>query len=267
MQTHDKKTLDQAWELAKWKNADWRPDDFFNAPWKSESNPIIIGGCPRSGSTVLRLILGSHQDVIDGPETHLFLPLPIDTARLEVRFQLPINCLYHLHNKVLSRAAFIDGFQMILLKHYGRSRWVEKTSRNVHTFEWIKERFPSATLLHIIRDPRDVVVSLRTHPRFLRANHDRVATNWQHPWTECIARWKRCIEDGIRLRRYNNYFEVKYESLVAEPEETLKQICARTGLIFDPLMLDTTLRQERVEGAQRPFVINQPRSWWTHNTK
>lgn len=256
MQTDDKFLLDQTWELAKWRNEDWCPDDNYNAPWLSKSTPIIIGGCPRSGSTILRLLIGSHPNVIDGPETHLFLPLPIDNTRLENRFQMPSGSLENLRNTALSRGAFIDGFQKLLLTQSVRSRWVEKTSRNVHIFKWIKERFPFAILLHIIRDPRDVVVSLRTHPRFLRGKSERVATNLENPWSECIDRWKRCIQDGIQLRGYNNYLEVKYESLVSEPEETLSQICAHTGLEFDLSILNTQTRRDKVVGPQSSFVIN-----------
>src|ERR1044072_3038520 len=201
----------QIWELAKWRNEDWQPDNDYTAPWLSESTPIIIGGCPRSGSTLLRLILGINSDVIDGPETHLFLPLPIDTTRLETRFQLPHGSVESIRNITSTRGAFIDEFQKLLLKQYDRRRSVEKTSRNVHVFEWIRERFPSAILLHSIRDPRDVVVSLRTHPEFMRGQQERVPSNWQHPWFECIDRWKRCIEDGIRLRGYARYMEVIYE--------------------------------------------------------
>jgi len=247
---------DQAWELAKWRNEDWCPDERYNAPWYSESTPIIIGGCPRSGSTLLRLLLGSHHDVIDGPETHLFLPLPIDTKRLELRFQMPRGTLELLYNVTSTRGAFIDGFQELLLAQSGCRRWVEKTSRNVHAFEWIRDRFPAATLLHIIRDPRDVVVSLRTHPRFKRGQIERVPSNWQHPWPDCIDRWKRCVEDGIRLRESAQYLEVKYENLVWDPESTIRLVCAHASLQFDSSMLSTQTRQDKVAGAQRPFVIN-----------
>jgi hypothetical protein len=253
---YGKPQSDQAWELAKWRNEDWHPNEYYTASWDSDSEPIVIGGCPRSGSTLLRLFLGEHRDVIDGPETHLFLPLPINIMRLESRFQMPSGSLEGLRNTALTQAAFIDGFQKLLLAQSGRCRWVEKTSRNVHAFTWIRDRFPKATLLHIIRDPRDVVVSLRTHPRFKRGQGDRVLSNWQHPWHECIDRWKRCIEDGIRLRGYTQYMEVKYEALVTDTESAIRRICDRSGLQFDPSMLSTKSRQDKVTGMQRPFVIN-----------
>lgn len=256
MDTHGKSQLDQAWEFAKWRNEDWYPNDYYNASWCSKSDPIIIGGCPRSGSTLLRLFLGGHRDVIDGPETHLFLPLPINITQLEIRFHIPPGSLESLRNAAVTQGAFIDGFQKLLLAQSGCRRWVEKTSRNVHAFKWIQDRFPKAILLHIIRDPRDVVVSLRTHPRFKRGQGERVLSNWQNPWPECIDRWKRCVEDGTRLRGYPQYLEVHYEAMVSDTESTIRRVCDHAGLEFDPLMLTTEARQDKVKGAQRPFVIN-----------
>jgi len=254
--TDGSRQSDQSWELSKWRNEDWCPDGLYNAPWYSASEPIIIGGCPRSGSTLLRLLLGGHKDLIDGPETHLFLPLPIDTMRLESRFRMPPGSLEGIHDAARTRGAFIEEFQKFLLAHSGCRRWVEKTSRNVHSFGWIRDRFPSATLLHIIRDPRDVVASLRTHPRFKRGRRERVISNWQQPWSECIDRWKRCVQDGIRLRSSTRYLEVIYESLVSDPEGTLRRVCAHAGLQFDPSMLNIETRREKMVGALRPFVIN-----------
>lgn len=256
MNIRDKLRLEQTRELSKWRNEDWCIDDHYSASWCSESDPIIIGGCPRSGSTLLRMLLGSHPDVIDGPETHLFLPLPIDTARLEMRFQMPTGSLERLFNTVTSRGAFIDGFQNFLLTQSGCTRWLEKTSRNVHAFRWIQNRFPLATLIHIIRDPRDVVVSLRTHPRYIRGKTNRIPTTWQHPWNECTDRWKRCVEDGISFRGEPRYLEVKYEALVTEPETTLERICTHAGLRFHLSMLDTKLRHDKVRGVQRSYIIN-----------
>jgi len=247
---------DQAWELAKWRNEDWTADGEYYAPWHSDNAPIVIGGCPRSGSTLLRFLLGGHTAAIDGPETHLFLPLPIDAPRLAARFQLPLVQIEAIRNRIQCRGAFIDSFHDLLLARSGARRWVEKTSRNVHAFEWIRDRFPRAILLHIIRDPRDVITSLRTHPRFVRGRLDRVPMNWHHPWNHCIDRWRRCVQDGIKLRGYDKYLEIKYEHLVRDPEPTLRAICSRANLPFESEMLNPESRSARIGGTQRAFVIN-----------
>jgi len=202
------------------------------------------------------MLLGNHPDLIDGPETHLFLPLPIDTVRLENRFQMPPDSLKKLKDRVSSKGAFIEGFQNLLLARSERSRWVEKTSRNVHVFEWILERFPSAILLHIIRDPRDVVVSLRSHPKYKRGQRKRIPTNWLHPWEECIDRWKRSVGEGISFRGRTQYMEVKYEALITETESILRRICNFAGIPFDSSMLSVEKRRNKVVGNQRSFVIN-----------
>lgn len=247
---------DQAWELAKWRNEDWNADADYYAPWHSDTTPIIIGGCPRSGSTLLRFLLACHAATIDGPETHLFLPLPIDAARLAARFQMKSAEIEAIRNRTKCRGEFLDRFQDLLLAKSGALRWVEKTSRNVHVFEWIRDRFPRAILLHVIRDPRDVIASLHTHPRFMRGRVDRFPTNWHHPWNQCIDRWRRCVQDGIRLRGYETYLEIKYEHLVTDPETTLRAICFHSNLPFESEMLNPKNRLSRITETQRAFVIN-----------
>ena len=43
-------------------------------------------------------------------------------------------------------------------------RWAEKTPQNIRHLDWILERFPEASVVHVIRDGRDVVCSMREHP-------------------------------------------------------------------------------------------------------
>ena len=46
---------------------------WVDAPFLSHESPIIIGGCGRSGTTLLRAMLDSHRNIACGPETELFL--------------------------------------------------------------------------------------------------------------------------------------------------------------------------------------------------
>ncbi len=186
----------QLQELARWRNEDWQPDEAYLRPFRSATKLVAIGGCGRSGSTLLRHMLGAHSLIADGPESSLFLPVPLDLPDLSVRFDLPLDELQALERSSPGRGAFIDGFQALYLRKRGRRLWLDKTSRNVHCFRYIASRFPNAKLLHIVRDPRDTVCSLRTHPVVRKRDPSRGLTGWMNPLDECKV-FNRGIESGL----------------------------------------------------------------------
>lgn len=246
---------DQEFELGKWRNEDLISTSFYEGAWKSSSYPIIIGGCPRSGSTILRFILGSHPRICHGPESHLFLPRPIDTLNLSERFRLPPKAIESDKTNSCCQAEFIDKFQDRLLSSHQGARWLDKTSRNVHVFSWIEKRFPNAWMIHIVRDPRDVVASLRTHPKFKRAQAKRIPTGWLHPWKDCVDRWGRCVGDVVSLRDHPRLIEIRYEDLVTDPQKHSESILSEIGI--DPGYIDLSV-QSRSSQAKREnkFIIN-----------
>jgi len=98
---------------------------------------IIIGGCGRSGTTLMLSIMGSHSKIyaID-EETHVFYPPPIKLPRLE----------------------------NILSKRIGKEiHWCEKTPKNILAYNQILSILgEGCRIINMVRDPRDVITSL--HP-------------------------------------------------------------------------------------------------------
>jgi hypothetical protein len=110
----------------------------------------------------------------------------------------------------------------------GKARYGNKTPRHVIFIPTLAERFPEARFVHIVRDGRDVTLSLlevdddmpdvRTAARFWR---DRVMAG---------------RVDGTRLGA-ERYVEVRYEDLLEDPEGELRRLCAFLDLAFDHAML------------------------------
>ena len=92
---------------------------------------------------------------------------------------------------------------------------------------------PEAHVVHLIRDGRDVALSLRA--------------TWFAPAEDLAALARHWAEQIRSARRQvagrDCYTEVRYEDLVAEPEETLRRICADLDLDFDPAMLELPPRR------------------------
>ncbi len=183
----------------------WQLLDFENEPaeaYVSQATVISVCGCGRSGTTLARVILDSHSQMYSGPESLVFLPIPIKTAELGTKFAIDHNQLDTLLTKTHTRAEFIDAFQQLLLKTSGKTIWVDKTARNVHRLDYILSRFPNARIVHVVRDPRDVVASLKTHRKYRVVDEELVPTRYCMPVNLCIKRCELALSHGLTLLRH-----------------------------------------------------------------
>jgi hypothetical protein len=206
--------------------------------------PFVVG-VPRSGTTLLRLMLDAHPQLTIPPETY-FLPellracksggasrervLEVITATKRWQdFQLePSRLLRRLpaRRPVKGREA-ARAFYAAYAESVGKPRWGDKTPVYLKSMLAIQKALPEARFIHIIRDGRDVAVSVLG----LLFGPDSV--------DEAARRWKRKVlrarEHASRLRHYR---EVRYEDLVAAPEPTLRSVCEYLELPWEAAMLD-----------------------------
>ncbi len=101
-----------------------------------------------------------------------------------------------------------------------KPRWGDKTPQYVRAIPTLAEIFPEARFIHIIRDGRDVALSL-IRERFGPGNVYTAAGLWR----ETIEAGRR----GARILAPDQYLEVRYEALTGNPGETLRSICAFVG--------------------------------------
>ena len=82
---------------------------WVNGDFVSQRPMIIIGGCERSGTTLLRAALDSHPDVAAGPESWLFVFKP-DLEFLAGEYEMPLPGLQAMKREASSLPEFIDRF-------------------------------------------------------------------------------------------------------------------------------------------------------------
>ena len=119
----------------------------------------------------------------------------------------------------------------------GKPRWGDKTPMYMRHLRLLDELFPDAQYVHLIRDGRDAALS------FLQMPAGTFTRTWAHPTTpaQFACLWRKEVVDAralgarIGVRRYH---EVRYEALVAEPEASVRGICAFADVPFGPGMLD-----------------------------
>jgi protein-tyrosine sulfotransferase len=210
-------------------------------PYVSDSEPIVVGGAGRSGTTLLRVILDSHPHISCGPESNLFLPDPVSKARLHTLselFDLDHSALVRLRRSSGSQAEFIDRFFEMYCELTGKPRWAEKTPRNVRVIDFVFERFPGAKFVHMIRDGRDTACSLRTHPTHRVISGQVVPVTTRNPFDLCIRRWMSDVRAGLEYAGRPGYVELRYEQLVADPEPALRELFAQLDEPWDASVLD-----------------------------
>jgi len=202
----------------------------------SDQAAIIIGGSPRSGTTLLRVMLDSHPGIACGPESSL-LTGGILPERLARCFDTTVDHVWTVQRRARDHAHFIDLFMTDYARRRGKQRWAEKTPQNVRHLRWIFAHWPRAKFIHVVRDGRDAVCSIRTHPRVRMIDGRMIPTNARRPLESCVRSWLRDTGEGLRWRGHANYHEVRYEDLVTAPMPTLRKVCAFLGVEFSAVML------------------------------
>ncbi len=212
--------------------------------------PFIVG-VPRSGTTMLRLMLDAHPQMAIPPETYFvtnlieaanggadatrlanvlvghrrWADLDLDEAELRERFG-------RLGSKPTGGDAIRAVFGLYAERR-GKTRWGDKTPAYLTNIGEIGAAVEEARFVPLIRDGRDVALSILAMPerdRPMRAPDtvDLVATRWR----KRIGRARRQAE------QLPHYIELRYENLVTDPEPALRRVCELCELEFVPEMLE-----------------------------
>ncbi|MDX6636721.1 MAG: hypothetical protein QOJ01_232 [Solirubrobacterales bacterium] len=212
--------------------------------------PFIVG-VGRSGTTLLRLMLDAHPEMAIPPETH-FVPAMLEAfERPRVSPELVIEAMVSYPRsgwpdsgvsegemlerlralRPLNSTDAVRAFYRAYAERHGKSRFGDKTPRYVTRLNRIGRGLPEAHFIHVIRDGRDVALSMNRRLVELRGSQPV-------PVRRLARRWQRRVLNA-RANEFvaDRYAEVRYEDLVTDTEATLRRVCGLIGLDFDPVML------------------------------
>jgi hypothetical protein len=136
----------------------------------------------------------------------------------------------------------LESLTVLHAERRGKARWVEKTPRHLLMTDTLREGWPDARIVRIVRDPRDVALSLARMP-FAK---ESVVGNLVRIDDDDRASRERIASDPMAMT-------LRYEDLVTEPERELRRICEFIGEAYDPAMLDA--RESAAEVAAE-------HEWW-----
>lgn len=202
--------------LTSWAIANQLKNRWLGRAGGASDEPlVIVGGCPRSGTTLLQMMLKVH-DNIDGPyrEVCLFEDT-VKRAKLSKEFDLAEEEVERIWKSSDSDVmSFWDGLFSLYREIRGIRRILLKAPKSIFLAERLFRHFPEMKFVHIIRDGRDAAVSMQRY--FLKQQGK------SFPFSYGAKTWAASIRTGQLLRRHHDaYFEVQYEDLIENPEDTM----------------------------------------------
>ncbi len=193
--------------------------------------PFVVG-MNRSGTTLLRMMLDAHSELTIPPETH-FVPDAIKAAKAGGATPESVLQAMKKHrewgdfeisdSEMLARlealpklrpGPAVRAFYEIYAERQGKPRYGEKTPTYVQKMRLIQRALPEARFCHVVRDGRDVALSVLDRTvRDLTAGD--VAARWLKKVTKARA-------DSPQIKHYT---EIRYEDLILDTEPVLRKVC------------------------------------------
>ena len=241
-----------------------------DATQKEIFRPIFVVGNSRSGTTLMGTILGRHASVFRFEELHFFEELWSATGSevscsVEEAATLAAKLFDIQRNGYLTRGDWRDFLEesQALIKDIphplspanvfsaflsyettlqNKSRGCDQTPQNILYIAEILEHYPHASIVHMIRDPRAILLSQKNRWRrpFLsdsipKKEAIRYWLNY-HPITMSQL-WKANVRTADQFLEDERVFTLRYEDLLTEPEEEVEKVCQFVGITFSPDML------------------------------
>ncbi|MEM2125333.1 MAG: sulfotransferase [Candidatus Methanosuratincola sp.] len=220
--------------------------------------PVFIGGLDHSGKTQMRISLSAHPNLALTRRTYMWTRYynRYGDLRQPKNFERCLAAMLRSrHIRMLQpdpdriRREFWQGVptypRLFALFHehhaemLGKPRWGDQLRFIEFYADVIFNAYPTARMIHMIRDPRD-----RYEISMPSTRHPKGKVGW------ATARWL----DSVKLAKRNQqrypqqYKIVRYEDLTSQPEMTLRHVCAFLEEEFFPAML---LQEDRLGSENR----------------
>lgn len=225
----------------------------------TDKGPVFLAGSDRSGIGLLAQSLNSHPQISISHRTRFWsfyyerfgdLSEPPNLARV-VHAMMQYTRMrevmtdpdrvireFQVSSADTSYGRLFTLMQEQHLEQVGKPRWGDKTLNTEQHAEAIYREFPTARMIHVIRDPRDRYAS---HLHHRGASRGKVGAG-SALWLSSVRHAKR------NLARYpGSYKIVRYEDLVSRPQETIEDVCRFLNEPFNKRMLTVSSEPWRDE--------------------
>lgn len=236
-------------------------------PAGQAAGPVFIVGMNGSGTTMMLDHLGRHPRLFGLSVETYILPHYLlsegrygdlekdanfrklwDDMRAEYSIRRsnrnrPFELPHDWQQTPRSAAGVFDRMLVEFATREGKSRWCEKTPLYALHINRLKDAFPSAKFVHMVRDGRDCAVS----------NHRR----WgRHP-AATVYRWKHVVVEARRQGAMipRDYLEVRYEDLTSDPVQYMRRVCEFIDEDFDERILSVERLRKGMPGHDSQEIV------------
>lgn len=217
-----------------------------------DSEPVMVSGVYRSGTTFLSAMLGAHSKLRASSSTIKFLRFCLGRygdiqqkenlcrliaethKRIKVRWGLSLDEKEIIRqaedNQEISYALLYDlMMRSMLINDDVEARWVEKLAVQWEDIPYFLDMFPNGKVVHIYRDPRDVAASYKAmtfEPGFT--------------YLDAAFNFRGAMEtmESLQKRYHDRLLVVKAEDVAQHPEGSAKIICEFLSLEYESSMID-----------------------------
>ena len=238
------------------------------------NRPVFVGGCPRSGTTLVRTMLNSHPDLAIPHETRFVVDayrrrrrwgdlsdpanrealarwvITNDTSRYKRLVRRPGRLVRAMTAAPPTLGSVLNTGFLLYAKRHGKPRWGDKRPSYVLNLHAVFAMFPDAQYVNVVRDPRAVVASICKIGWF----QDGVVAG--------TTLWERsqAAADTWRSRlAADQFLEIQYEHLLADPRGVLEQLTGFLGLA--PEGIDSMLayhEQADIDAPRMHPLVGKP---------
>lgn len=216
----------------------------------TENGPIFIAGADRSGKTYMRMMLEAHPNIAFSKRTNLWTRYYEQFGSLAQAGNLE-RCLKALlqnkHVQTLQpdlpqllqqfRAGEPTYGRLFSLLHeqylsqLGKARWGDQTEFVEAIADAIFAAYPNACFIHMIRDPRDRYEAAVSRKPEERGKVGYATAQW---------RYSAALARRNQPKYANQYHIVRYETMVHQPEQTMRTVCDFLDEIYTPALVALT---------------------------
>ena len=232
---------------------------------------FFLVGVQRSGTELLRMLLNSHSQVAVPAEATFLMPYlrrhllfndnPLSDGERQklVRYLLG-NSQYQgwgmpattldpiLHQSLTLKQAIIHLYRQFA-QQQNKKICGDKTPSFIRKLPLLLQLYPQARFVHLVRDGRDVALSLQKYGHVTGGSLPASALTWR------VKLW--LIERAFR-RMPARTLTIRYEDLLQNPTQTLEQTCTFLGLPYEPAMLNFWQRSDQFLVHEHSQLIRQP---------
>lgn len=242
--------------------------------------PIFVLGNPRSGTTLLRLMLNAHADICIPPECgfiqwwfqkHQNWSIQNNNHKDIAAFISDLQTSKKMESwkldglllaKIIQENKPVDYAGLCAMVYYTFSiqqqntskYWGDKNNYYIDSTELLQQLYPRGKYIMIIRDGRDVAVSYRSVEKM---NTDSVYKPTLPQSIDVIAEsWKANNEKLLQFFNQSSiaHLIIRYEDLVQQPKDILQNICTWLGLSSDENMLQYFVSNKTMEDEPAAFL-------------